>query len=437
LLHVLDELEHAGDLRVSGVAHFNHQLRPAADDDERFCVSMAATLGRPILVGRENVAMRAERERRSVEDAGHQARYQFFEQARAHFGGDRVALGHTLDDQAETFLLRLIRGAGPKGLGGMHPSNGAVIRPLLSCRRAELRSYLDARHIPFREDETNRDLTVPRNRVRAELVPLLQSRFNPAIVDVLAAEAELARDEWQWMENMAAADAGAGNLEIAALLSAPLALRRVVVWRAMSKASAGRPVSFAHVEAVLRMLDPAAPDAGLDAPGQRVERRGHRLVLRSIRDDRTPRPGRRPSPAMNRFRYRLSVPGEVHLAEAGCVLSADVAPPAALPGLSAATSNGAVALVRSDLSTGQLAVRNRRPGDRFSPVGLGGRKKLQDFFVDRKVPRERRDAVPLVVDDADRIIWVAGYGIDERFRVTDPSQGVVILRLKPAGEASF
>ena len=116
-----------------------------------------------------------------------------------------MAVGHTRDDQAETFLLRLLRGAGARGLAAMHPRRGAIIRPLIECRRADLRVYLDERRIPHIEDETNGDVSIPRNRVRAELLPLLEARFNPAIVDVLADQAELARAEWMWMEEQIAA----------------------------------------------------------------------------------------------------------------------------------------------------------------------------------------------------------------------------------------
>ena len=118
-------------------------------------------------------------------------RHDFFARAREEVGADVVALGHTRDDQAETFLLRLIRGAGPRGLAAMHPRHGSIIRPLLDCRRGELRAYLDERQTAYLNDETNDDVTIPRNRVRAELIPLLEQRFNPAIVNVLADEAEL------------------------------------------------------------------------------------------------------------------------------------------------------------------------------------------------------------------------------------------------------
>src|SRR4029077_8841320 len=127
----------------------------------------------------------------------------FFARARIAAGADVVALGHTRDDQAETVLLRLTRGAGSRGLAGMHPKNGLIVRPLLGCRRQELRAWLAERSQPFVEDESNQDVSIPRNRVRAELVPLLEERFNPGIVDVLADQAEVSRDTWAWMDAIA------------------------------------------------------------------------------------------------------------------------------------------------------------------------------------------------------------------------------------------
>ena len=158
----------------------------------------------PFAADRGDVRARARRERRSLEDAARRERYEFFERARRQFGADVVALGHTRDDQAETFLLRLVRGAGPRGLAAMYPRHGTIIRPVLDCRRLELRKYLDERNMRYVDDETNDDVAIPRNRVRAELIPLLADRFNPAIVDALAHEAELSREIWAWLE--AAAD---------------------------------------------------------------------------------------------------------------------------------------------------------------------------------------------------------------------------------------
>jgi tRNA(Ile)-lysidine synthase len=454
LAYLLREIETAGELVVAGLAHFNHQLRvdPAgsnvspAERDERFCASLADAISVPILVEREDVRARAGRERRSLEDAAHAARHAFYDRARLYFAAEAVAVGHTRDDQAETFLMRLVRGAGPRGLAAMRPRHGSVIRPLIECRRAELRAYLAERQIPHVEDETNDDVRIPRNRIRAELLPLLAERFNPAVVEVLANQAELARGEWSWMEEEMARiglepldgeDPGTLILPVRELERAPVALARLALWKAMTAAAGGRPVSFQHVENALQLIR-FSPDRGgwsewtdkasdrsdrsIDVPGHTVERVGSRLVLRRVGAART----------AQSFRYRLPVPGEVELAEAGCVVSAEpLAAGVGFEAVRATAGNRASAVVRQDSWTGRLSVRNRRPGDRFQPLGLDGEKKLQDFFVDRKVARRERDRVPLIVDDSDRIVWVAGHGIGEAFRVTDSSQAVVVLKLRP------
>jgi tRNA(Ile)-lysidine synthase len=432
LVHLLRELDAARELVVAGVAHFNHQLRAEAARDEAFCVELAAACDIPIFVEREDIHARAEREGRSIEHAASAARHECFGRALAHFGGDRVAVGHTRDDQAETFLLRLLRGAGPKGLASMHPRNGDVIRPLLACRRADLAAYLDQRGIAHVEDQTNTDVSIPRNRVRAELLPVLEERFNPNIVDVLADQAELARHEWLWMETElklrnlepGTPEPGTLSLEIAALQQAPMALLRFSVWKAMTRIARARPVSFEHVDAAIQLLAADSSTATYDGPGQTVQRIGGRLVLteRAARNTRA-----RQAIA---FRYPLPVPGEVRVAEAGCIVTARLADGSGIETLRAAAGNRAVAIVSADIGDDALAIRNRRPGDRFTPFGLGGRKKVQDFLVDRKVPRAARDGVPIVVDREDRIVWVAGHEIDRAFRVTDASQTVVILTLR-------
>jgi len=431
LVHLMRELDAAGELVVAGLAHFNHQLRDNADGDEAFCVALADACDLPAIVEREDIRRRAEEDGRSLEHAASAARHAFFRRALSHFRADRIAVGHTRDDQAETFLLRLLRGAGPKGLAAMHPRNDQVIRPLLACRRADLVTYLDGRGIAHVEDETNADVSIPRNRVRAELVPLLEARFNPNVVDVLADQAELARHEWLWMESelelrkleSGTLEPGSVSFEIDALESTPVALRRFAVWKAMTRIAGAKPVSFDHVEAAIQLMRADIAAGVFDGPGQTVQRIGGRLVLteRAARKARA----RQAVP----FRYSLPVPGEVRVVEAGCVVTAELSARSGVDALRAVVGNRAVAVVAAAFG---LSIRSRRPGDRFSPLGLEGRKKLQDFLVDRKVPRAARDGVPLVVDSDDRIVWVAGHEIDRAFRVTDASQTVVILTLRQA-----
>ena len=300
LAWLLQSLADAGELQIAGLAHFNHQLRAAAGEDERFCDRVAAALRLPLLTDREDVAARAAREGRSIEDAARTARHAFLERARAHFSADVVALGHTRDDQAETFLLRLIRGAGSRGLAAMHPRKDALIRPLLDCRRNELRAHLAERRIPYVADESNDDVSIPRNRVRAELMPLLEQRFNPSIVDALADQAEIAREEWRWQtdeaERLSAAicrrEGDRWQVDADALNHAPPALARMMVHAAMTAAARGRPVAFHHVAAALELC--RAGGGPIDGPGQRVERIGGSLVLTGRPEGALGRPDARP-----------------------------------------------------------------------------------------------------------------------------------------------
>jgi len=164
-----------------------------------------------------------------------------------------------------------------------------------------------------------------------------------------------------------------------------------------------------------------------------MQRDGGDLVLTARPDGARGRQAGPAPAAAILFQYPLSIPGEVCLVEASCIVTVEVAPSEGAVTSNASSSGGTLAVVRLDRCGSKLWVRNRRPGDRFRPTALGGRTKLQDYFVNRKVARQRRDCVPIVVDETDRIVWVAGHAIDEDFRVTDPAQAVLVLRLKLLG----
>jgi len=436
LLRILRDLEATGDFTVAGAAHLNHQLRGAdADEDERFCAALAAELGVRFISQRVDVAAFAKAERRSVEDAARAARYAFFERAAAECTADTIAVGHTKDDQAETFLLRLLRGAGTRGLAGIHPRAGRVIRPLLAIERRVLRDYLAGCRQPFREDASNADVAILRNRVRHELLPLLRSRFSPAIVDVLAREAVLARQDEEFLQEQAIKLAHeivltdeAIRIDAIGLAAAPRALSSRIVLAALTRFAGSKPITSDHVERVFRLGDGQA----VSLPGQTAVRVGGRIALR---------PGHRVSAIDPRplaidprsdFACLLSIPGEVELGLRGVAVRAEhLADPAARQRKWAGRGQEVgVAAGRLELP---LAVRSRRAGDRFRPLGAPGARKLQDFFVDRKVPRAERDTVPLVVDGRDRIVWVVGESVAEEFRVTDPTQAVILLQVRHLG----
>ncbi|HEY3886359.1 MAG TPA: tRNA lysidine(34) synthetase TilS [Vicinamibacterales bacterium] len=438
MLLLLRELAAGGGLQIAGVAHLNHQLRGQdSDDDERFSAALAERYDLPFRSARVDVAAAAREEKRSLEDMARTARYAFLKDAAVSVHADVIAVAHTRDDQAETFLLRLVRGAGARGLGGIRPRCGTVIRPLLDVTRRELREYLSARHGTFREDASNADVAIPRNRIRHELLPYLEGRFAPGIVDILAREATLAQADERYLRSAADAlgasvlstdEAGFLRIDAAMLVGAPPALSMRVALAALERAAGKRPITYDHVRRLLEFA--AASNTSISLPGQQVTRVGAAIVLAPDVGSTGSRASRLASGTP--FAFSLSIPGEVQLAGQRLAVGAEKLPEA-VARLRKWTVRDSEVGVAADPLDLPLAVRSRRPGDRFRPLGAPGIRKLQDFLVDRKVPRTQRDTLPLVVDATDRIVWVVGHSVAEDFRVTDPSRGVILLKVRRLG----
>jgi tRNA(Ile)-lysidine synthase len=282
-----------------------------------------------------------------------------------------------------------------------------------------------ARRLSFREDESNGDLSIARNAVRHRLLPVLRE-FSPAAADVLAREADIAREDEDFLSRTAIDLASSIVLvtkrgievEIDGVRGLHPALASRIIREALDRAATGQFFGRDHIRSTLTLLDATLNGAGaaLSLPGLTVRREGGRLVFG----------GSPPRPFSNSFHFPLSIPGEVTLP--GWTVSAQVEGEGGR-GFSATSVSVAAGGLKLP-----LAVRSRRPGDRFRPLGMGGQgRKLQDFLVDRKVARSERDTLPLVVDSDDRIVWVVGQSVAEDFRVTDASQGVILLKAKRLG----
>jgi tRNA(Ile)-lysidine synthase len=281
--------------------------------------------------------------------------------------------------------------------------------------------------LPFRTDSTNLDLSIPRNRVRHDVLPAL-ARVSPAAVQSIARAARLAADDEDFLEECAIESASALvltdegatlRLDSTELRRLPPAVGRRVLRQALAKVAPGRFAAARHVEALWRLRS-----GRLDLPGVSASVESGRLSLRAAS-------GRHETQERtNVFRYPLSIPGEAHVAEVGLSISAEIV----IAGtLGTEKQVNAVVVSSSAVKRDGLFVRNRRPGDRFRPFGMAGSRKLQDYLVDRKVPRSERDRVPLVVDGDDRIVWVVGHTVAEDFRVTDPQQAVLLLKVRYFG----
>jgi tRNA(Ile)-lysidine synthase len=386
------------------VAHLDHGLRAESTTDAEFVRQLAGRLGLPFTVERRDVAAYRREQRLaapiwphgdqggasprqtdpavrdlkarklSLETAAREVRHGFLRDVAAREGATAIFLGHTADDQVETFLLRLIRGAGVAGLGGMRPRDGVLCRPMLALWRSEIEGFLRDRGEAWREDASNRDPRFLRNRVRHELLPLLAT-MNPGVARVLLREAGvLARRQ--------------GDIEAEVLRRFGLSARQI------ETALTGEPVTLKDGWRLL-------------PPGE------HR-------------------PASS-FDLRLPVPGEVRIPGIG-TLAAELAE---LPVWEAPPADASRLLPHvteyvdgARIDSG-LRIRTRRRGDRFVPLGMQSPKKLQDFFVDAHVPRDRRDSVPLVTS-GDAIVWVAGLRLDERFKITGHTKQAIKLRFGPS-----
>ena len=371
LLSALAGMRDAGDVREVTAVHVDHGLRPGSHLDGDTCALVCASLG--VSLRRVKVEVRGG----NVQAAARKARYAALRREAARVGATRIATGHTQDDQAETVLLRLLRGSGARGLSGIPPRRGAIVRPLIDRTRAEVIAHVRVRALPHIEDPSNATPRFLRNRVRAEVIPVLRS-LAPHASRALARAADLLRDDERALAVEGRRLAAAGAVRVEDLLAEPVAVRRRVV-RDLWRRATGRRADLEarQVESVLALL-------GRRGPSRAPLSRGFEACVRygalSIRTAPVTAPAAEP--------VRIPGPGSHALPEGG-VLEVASAAGAAWP----------------------LWWRGRRPGDRFRPEGGRGSKKLKAWLIDRKVPREVRDGLRVLADDAGWILWVPELGV--------------------------
>ncbi len=429
LLLVMLELARSLGISIDCIVHVNHQLRGAASDADASRVGeLAARHGLECVVRQADVAAYAREHRCSVETAGHRLRHRVFAELRAERGLDAVATGHTLDDQAETVLLRLIRGAATRGLRGMSPRRSGLVRPLLGTTRAAVEAYLASRGVAACDDASNRDLTIPRNRIRHELLPWLIEHYSPRIRESLARTAAhlaadddyfLARVEVLTAEFRAAGDAVTFRDDL--LEGVPLPVRRRAVQSLL------RRIGVAETARRVELLD-AALATGRPGPvtigAISVSNDQGRIEVRRV----SGRNGLPPCGIEAGIGHTELLPGQDVEFGPWRVAASDAA------GVQPSLTSDATT-IDADQVMLPLRVRQRVPGDRLRPLGAPGRRKVQDILVDRKVPRASRDTTPIVVDAQGRIVWVAGHVVAHEMRVTATTTRMLLLTLRPAGGA--
>jgi len=427
LLYVLRELAPRWGLRLS-VLHLDHGLRgEESRGDAQFVREMAGALGLSVCVRATNLADAAG----NLEQAAREARLAFFREQIASRAVDRVALGHTSTDQAETVLYRLLRGSGTAGLSGIRPVTAdGIVRPLLDMSRADVVQFLQDRGIRWREDSTNCSPRFARNRIRHELLPRLERDWNPKIAETLAHMADCAdAEEAYWkavLDDLAVVHLtereGAVLVRTGVLEGLPLAAARRLVRHAMERVRGDlRGIGFLHVEAVLEAAGAGKGHARVLVPGLEI--------LRSFDWLRFARPG----PDHSEYRFRVSVPGTSQPPGAGISISLELVEKSGATGVRAGDVQVYNELMGVDWErlSGPLEIRGWRAGDRYQPVGSTRAEKLKTLFHRSHIPLWERRNWPILIDGSS-IVWALQFGPAVEFAAGPASRKVLTIAVADA-----
>ncbi len=425
LLHILKNLAPSMQFEVLA-AHLNHGLRAEARREELFVKEKCRAWGIACYSRSVSVADLARVQKTTLEDTGRNARYQYFNEVRKLTGAELIATAHHYDDVAETVLLHLLRGSGIKGLRGILPKSGNLIRPLLMASKEELLNYLQARGIDYCLDKSNDDSVYLRNRIRHGLIPYLQKEFNPRIVGKLNQLALIARDENEALEEesrhlwggvLLKEEEDSLVLDNQALSLLPRAYQRRIVMRAFAQLTSESEWNLEDVQKVLELSSKKGSSLTLHLKKKvRVNKSYDRMIFSTL------------SIESISFQYKVPVPGKIEISETGesyqftlveredyCPESEDI-------------------YLDYDILPESIYLRSRRAGDIFRPQSMTGSKKLKKYFIDLKVPYYERDRVALLAAEDREIFAVLGLGISRMAAISSATRTVLLIKKSRAGE---
>jgi tRNA(Ile)-lysidine synthase len=419
LLHILYELRQALEIRLI-VAHFDHGLREKEDEAEtRFVQHLASSMS--LAFETEKASLLREGITSSLEERARNARYGFFEKLKDKHHAQKIALGHNLNDQAETVLMRLLRGSGPSGLTGIPPiREKTIIRPLIEVKREEIESYLKARDLSYVMDSSNLETDYLRNRIRLELLPRLLE-YQPRLIEHLGQLSRIMGSDNNYLEGHAedwlAREGGqnaAGDILIPVqpFTELPEPIRNRVTRHLLRKLRNDlRSIDHSHIQSVSDLAKSKRPQGTLHLPnGLTVKRIYDKLAFMGGEMDKSVA-----------FHYDLDGVGTYYLEEIGRSITLEEIHRDANFNLQ---SQEWTAYLDADKIQYPLILRNFRPGDRFVPLGMAGHKKIKDFFIDLKIPSQMRAMTPILVNQ-DTPVWVCGHRLDDRFKVTSETRRIL------------
>jgi tRNA(Ile)-lysidine synthase len=415
---ILDEVRDNFNLSLYAL-YVDHGLRPEESrNEENFCKSFCYEHGMDFHSEKIEVRANAEENRINIHEAARELRYDAFQRTAHKIRASKIAVAHNADDQAETVLMRLVRGAGRRGLSGMPYMRGNIIRPLLDISREDIENFLSGRQIKFVADSSNLKKEYLRNRLRMEIIPFLK-KDNPSLVKSINRTADIFREEENYLDIVTTKTVmrlitrktdRSIELFLIPLINIEKSILRRVFRRALGEIGADRGIELVHIDDIIRLVRENRSGDTITLPQGIRAVKGYSTLL--ITGEHS----------VNLRTQNIDVPGEITLSENGLTLVSE------LYDKSIEFNGKNVSVFDYGSLTLPLQVRARKEGDYFYPAGFGRRKKLQDFFVDEKVPREKRDSVPLVVSGKD-IIWIAGYRMDERYMAKEGTNKFLVLKI--------
>lgn len=430
LLHCLHNLAPGLGLSLT-VAHLNHGIRgQEGDKDENFVRHLSADLQLPFCSETIEVKRQAVDGKHNLEEFARLKRYEYFRLTARRIGAQKIAVGHNLNDQAETMLFRFVRGSGIEGLSAIHPViDGLVIRPLLERSRAEVVEYLKQKGAEYRDDSTNLDVQYTRNRIRMELVPYLEKNLNPRLVETLAREGSLLRETWSFMEaeareafkKISRKDHESVLLHLDAFASLHTALQKQVLRQALKECLGSlRGVTSKHVDGLVMLCS-----AGQSGDLMQISRRC--VAIRQFNELSLTGQLYRKKPS---FSYRLEIPGECRVEEAGALFRATICNTPDLKEIRGKSSTQAY-LDQQSLPE-FLVIRSRESGDRY---GGPGHRKVKKMLIDGKIPLLHRPDLPMLAAGRN-IIWIPGFRPARTFAVRAGSAYCVLVEMIQEGVSS-
>lgn len=422
LLTMLNHMKTEYQLKISA-AYIDHGFRPSETPAEiAFCREVCSKMNVAFEMGNIDPASYAKSEGLNKQEAARELRYQALRKIAAEKGCNRIALAHNADDQAETVLMRLIRGSGSAGLTGIPPVRKPFIRPLIRTTRTEIEEYLKKDGAEYVTDSSNLKDDYLRNRIRHQLIPEIE-RINPDFIATVTRTTDIIMEEDRWfeiqvtktlMKLISRKSDTTIELFLMPMEALDKALLRRVLRRAVAETRGLRRLGHVHIEDLIRLVKYGRSGDRLYLPDSvRAIKAYSTLIMTSEKPARL-------------SEYSVSGPGEYMLAEASQILSLKIIPREEMEDLG---DGKIIACLDAEKVSFPMTVRGRRDGDFFYPLGLGKKKKIQDFFTDEKIPRDLRDIVPLIVNGPD-IALVAGFRVDDRFKVDHNTRKALVVEVK-------